>query len=80
MAIAFVRWLFWAIMLGKEKNLEIKIQHPKCFSFVGFSRVDQGLTPLTPQQNRTCAINAYGSSLNIPISPIEQTHSYLRLS
>lgn len=36
MAIAFVRWLFWAIMLGKEKNLEIKIQHPKCFSFVGF--------------------------------------------
>ena len=44
------------------------------------SRVDQGLTPLTPQQNRTCAINAYGSSLNIPISPIEQTHSYLRLS
>ena len=31
-----------------------------------FSRVDQGLTPLTPQQNRTCAINAYGSSFSIP--------------
>ena len=37
------------------------------------SRVDQGFTPLIPQQNRTCAIYAYGSSLSIPTSAIKYT-------
>ena len=30
-----------------------------------FSLVDMGITPHTPTQNRTCAINAYGFSLYI---------------
>ena len=42
----------------------------------GDSRVDQGLTPLAPHRNRTCAINAYGSSFNIHTSSIKQTHIY----
>ena len=42
----------------------------------GGSRVDQGLTPLAPHRNRTCAINAYGSSFNIHTSSIKQTHIY----
>ena len=29
------------------------------------SLVDMGITPHTPKQNRTCAINAYGFSLYI---------------
>ena len=32
------------------------------------SLVDMGITPHTPTQNRTCAINAYGFSLYISYS------------
>ena len=38
------------------------------------SLVDMGITPHTPIQNRTYAINAYGFSLYIQYSPVKQAY------
>lgn len=43
-------------------------QYSKIFLHIfakNISLVDMGITPHTPTQNRTCAINAYGFSLYI---------------
>src|SRR5699024_8106355 len=44
-----------------------------CASLAFATRVDMGITPHSPPQNRTCAINAYG------FSPYKAHSPFLRL-
>ena len=53
------------MMLKKpERAYDIETRYGVSPEYI-FSLVDMGITPHTPKQNRTCAINAYGFSLYI---------------
>lgn len=56
------------ISLSTGDWLKIAPAAKRQFFASDISLVDMGITPHTPTQNRTCAINAYGFSLHISYS------------